>query len=72
MLSRNKLLEENNNTSIGKMAAAAREARLEYLNKAAVPNQVAPATNPIGHDSANSKPKKVATPLPPLNFNQIG
>ena len=72
MLSKNKLLEENNNTSIGRMAAAAREARLEYLNKAAVLNQVAPATNPIGHDSANSNPKKVATPLPPRNFNQIG
>ena len=36
MLSKNKLFEGKNNTIIGITAAAVREARLEYLNKAAV------------------------------------
>jgi hypothetical protein len=72
MLKRNKLLVTKNNKIIGKTAAAAKEARLEYLNKVAVVNQVNPAAKPIGQAKVNTSPKNVATPLPPLNRNQIG
>ena len=35
-------------------------------------SQVAPAAAPTGQAMASSTPKKVATPLPPLNFSQTG
>ena len=65
MLSKNKLFEGKNNTIIGITAAVVREARLEYLNKAAVLSQASPAAKPIGHAKTKSNPKNVATPLPP-------
>ena len=44
----------------------------EYFVSIAVANQMIAAKMPIGQTSAKRPPKKVATPLPPLNFNQIG
>jgi len=38
----------------------------------AVESQVKHISMPAGQDNANKIPIKVATPLPPLNFNQTG
>lgn len=58
--------------NMGKMAAAVRDAKLEYLNAVAIINQAAPMAKAIGQARANDNPKNVATPLPPLNLNQMG
>ena len=57
---------------MGKMAAAVRDAKLEYLNVVAIINQAAPMAKAIGQARANDNPKNVAMPLPPLNLNQMG
>ena len=44
----------------------------EYLNIRETTLQVKINNNPKAKDKANKTPKYVATPLPPLNFNQIG
>ena len=44
----------------------------EYLNIRETTLQVKINNNPKAGDKANKTPKYVATPLPPLNFNQIG
>ena len=44
----------------------------EYLNISDITNQVNANKKNNCSDKAASIPTKVATPLPPLNFNQIG
>ena len=44
----------------------------EYLNIRVITNQVNANKKNSCNDKAASIPTKVATPLPPLNFNQIG
>ena len=72
MLSVSRLLYEKNNMNMGKMAAAVRDAKLEYLNAVAIINQAAAMAKAMGQARANDNPKNVATPLPPLNLNQTG
>ena len=44
----------------------------EILNNFTEINQVIQNKSVNGHDIKASKPRKDATPFPPLNFNQIG
>ncbi len=48
------------------------EDRDEYLNIKETVNHVNIKRRPNWIDKANKIPRYVATPLPPLNFNQIG
>ena len=43
-----------------------------YLNKKDKTSQVTPKIRKNLYESANITPRYVATPLPPLNFNQTG
>ena len=43
-----------------------------YLNKKDKTSQVIPKIRKNLYESANITPRYVATPLPPLNFNQTG
>ena len=43
-----------------------------YLNKKDKTSQVIPKIRKNLYESANITPRYVATPLPPLNFNQMG
>ncbi len=47
-------------------------AKDEYLNLNAIINQTNKLNNATIGDVHNIKPNAEATPLPPLNFNQIG
>ena len=56
----------------GDSAAATSAESDEMRVIAAVTAQVAQAARPTGQASASSVPRKVATPLPPLNPSQTG
>jgi hypothetical protein len=43
-----------------------------YLNKKDKISQVIPKIRKNLYESANKTPREVATPFPPLNFNQMG
>ena len=43
-----------------------------YLNKKDKTSQLIPKIRKNLYDKANITPRQVATPLPPLNFNQTG
>ena len=56
----------------GASPAATRAASDEIRASAAVTSHVRHAAIPTGQASASSRPRKVATPLPPWNRSQTG
>ena len=58
--------------AIGALAALIKDASEEILLSTATNNQTKQQIIPIIEDNAIVAPRNVATPLPPLNFSQIG
>ena len=61
-----------NTVAIGALTAQIKDASEDILLARATNNQTKQHVIPTKKDKAIVTPKKVATPLPPLNFNHIG
>ena len=61
-----------NIAAIGALAALVKDASEDIFLTTATNNQTKQQIIPIRKESAIVAPRNVATPLPPLNFSQIG
>ncbi len=67
-----KAVGSQNHRLIGAAMNASSDATEEIRVTPNTSSQTAPATRPLGQCSGNSKPKAVATPLPPRNWKNTG